>query len=90
MRNLTHLDDRCFDDLSRVKISSRTPSYDLFSRFVRRVCRALSTLQGQLTVELACDDIVRYLAQVKSEAHSVDWRQGLPKEFTRMWMSNVP
>ena len=66
-----------------------SPCFGVTDRFFEGVLNAFKTMKGKITIEFILGDISFELAKMRLKS-DVSRPSGFPREYTRMWLSNVP
>ena len=71
------------------KRSADTLAWDTCKVFFEDVAEALRTLESHITLEAICGGLSEELAKMRFKGDSVR-PVNFPRQYTRMWLSNVP
>lgn len=66
-----------------------SPSFSVLKKFFSAVIDALRKLKGSLVLEIIQGDIFQELRKIRL-GEDASRPTGFPREYTRMWLSNVP
>jgi len=64
------------------------PAYAYCAVFFEAFIASLKKLEGHIQLEIVCGEITRELA--KNRLGTDGRPQSFPKEYTRIWLSNIP
>lgn len=77
------------DRLGILGVDAKCPSFTIVNNFFSAVVDSLRALKGSLIIEIIQGDIFQELKKMRT-AEDISRPVRFPRQYTRMWLSNVP